>query len=123
MNQDTRYYALQLCMLQRLLTDSLPLSSKVFLKDILPLIQMWVYIHQIVIDGIFRDDLPVDFTWCPVCNHTCLCDFLVHECSQTYQEDVKKSSNSEINTHGAPCSSSFLQAASVVLGLARPSEP
>src|SRR6266852_1096651 len=71
-----RYYALQLCMLHYILINSLAVSTQFFFKDILPLIQLWVYVHRVVIERIFRNDLPVDFAWCLVCNHTRLRDFL-----------------------------------------------
>ena len=73
-----RYDCLQSCMLHQPLTSCQPLSPWVFLKNILPVIQMRVYIHRIVVDGNFWDDLPINRTWFPVCSHTQLCYFLVH---------------------------------------------
>ncbi len=55
--QDACYNHLQSCILYFSLTNHLPLSTQVLLKDILLIIQMWVYIHQIVGVGSVGDNL------------------------------------------------------------------
>ena len=98
--QDAHYDHLQSCMLRYPLTNGLPLSTQVFPDNILPIIQMWVYIHRIVGIGSVRDNLLVNCIWFLVGNHTRLCDFLAHDCSQTYWEEINDmfSSNKEILT-------------------------
>jgi len=94
----TRYDCLQFC-------DCLPLRTHLFIKDILPLIQTWVYVHRIVVDGSVGNDLPVDCTWFPVRCHTQLCNFLAHGCRPTCYEEINNMCSSYkrvIETYDAP---------------------
>jgi len=115
--RDARYNCLQSC-------NRLPFRTHIFLKDILPLIQMWVYVHWIVVDGNIRNDLPVDCTWYLVCCHTRLYDFLAHDCGQTCCEWINKMCSNYkrvAETYNAP--PSFLPTASLSCGIVRLLQP